>query len=62
MKLLKLSVEGLPQFEKGLEVEFVAQQRVDDVDREMLYCVFPTYMSIRPFHLSVSMLQERRRC
>ena len=40
MKLLKLSVEGLPQFEKGLEVEFVAQQRVDDVDREMLYCVF----------------------
>lgn len=40
MKILKLSIEGLPNFKNTLEVDFVAQQRVDDDDRAQMYNVF----------------------
>ncbi len=40
MKLLKLVIEGLPHFENILSVDFVAQQRVDDDDKELLNNVF----------------------
>lgn len=40
MKILKLSMSGLPNFKETLSVDFVAQQRVDDNDMEQLYNVF----------------------
>lgn len=40
MKLLKLSVEGLPHFGNSLEIDFMAQQRVDGNDKEQLCNVF----------------------
>lgn len=40
MKLLKLTLEGLPHFNSILNIDFVAQQRVDDDDKERLYNVF----------------------
>lgn len=40
MKLLKLTLEGLPHFNNILNIDFVAQQRVDDDDKERLYNVF----------------------
>lgn len=40
MKLLKLTLEGLPHFNDILDIDFVAQQRVDDDDKERLYNVF----------------------
>ncbi len=40
MKLLKLTVEGLPHFKDILDIDFVAQQRVDDDDKERLYNVY----------------------
>ncbi len=40
MKILKLTLEGLPHFNDILDIDFVAQQRVDDDDKERLYNVF----------------------
>lgn len=40
MKLLKLVINGLPHFRNELEIDFVAQQRVDQFDKERLYNVF----------------------
>lgn len=40
MKILKLSIEGLQNFKNNLEVDFVAQQRVDDDDRIQMFNVF----------------------
>ena len=40
MKILKLSIEGLQNFKNILEVDFVAQQRVDDDDRIQMFNVF----------------------
>ncbi len=40
MKILKLSIEGLENFKNVLEVDFVAQQRVDDDDRIQMFNVF----------------------
>ena len=40
MKILKISIERLPHFKNNLEIDFVAQQRVDNNDREQLYNVF----------------------
>ena len=40
MKILRLSISGLPNFKEPLSVDFVAQQRVDDDDMEQLYNVF----------------------
>lgn len=40
MKLLKLTLEGMPNFNDKLNIDFVAQQRVDDDDKERLYNVF----------------------
>ena len=34
MKILKISIKGLPHFQHDLNIDFVAQQRVDDDDRE----------------------------
>lgn len=40
MKLLKLTVKGLPHFKNILDIDFVAQQRVEDDDKERLCNVF----------------------
>lgn len=40
MKLLKLSVNGLPLFKGDLEFEFVAKQRVDAHDKEHMHNLF----------------------
>ncbi len=40
MKILKLTIKGLPQFKDILDIDFVAQQRVNDDDKERLYNVF----------------------
>lgn len=40
MKILKLTLEGLPHFSNILDIDFVAQQRVDDNDKERLFNVF----------------------
>ena len=40
MKLLKIVINGLPHFQNELDLDFVAQQRVDDYDKERLCNVF----------------------
>ncbi len=40
MKILKVMLRNLPHFENEFEINFVAQQRVSDDDREGLYNVF----------------------
>lgn len=40
MKLLKLVINGLPHFKNELDIDFVAQQRVDHYDKERLCNVF----------------------
>lgn len=40
MKILKLTFKGLPNFNKELDIDFVAQQRVNDEDKEQLCNVF----------------------
>lgn len=40
MKILKLDVKGLPLLNSDLCIDFVAQQRVDDNDKEQLYNIF----------------------
>lgn len=40
MKILKLEVEGLPNFKDKLSIDFLAQQRVAEDDTEQLYNVF----------------------
>lgn len=40
MKILKLTFEGLPNFNNILDINFMAQQRVDADDKEHLYNVF----------------------
>lgn len=40
MKILKLSIEGLQNLKNTLEVDFVAQQRVNDDDKEQMFNVF----------------------
>ncbi len=40
MKLLKIVINGLPHFKNELDIDFVAQQRVNDYDKERLYNVF----------------------
>jgi len=40
MKILKLAIEGLPHFKENLDIDFVAQQRVDNNASEQLYNVF----------------------
>lgn len=46
MKIFKLSIEGLQNFKNNLEIDFVAQQRVDD-DRIQMFNVFSN-VSISP--------------
>lgn len=40
MRILKLTLEGLPHFKNNLDIDFVAQQRVDDEDKEKLFNIF----------------------
>ena len=40
MKTLKLVMEGLPHFKDKIELNFVAQQRVNDYDKERLHHAF----------------------
>ncbi|MDE6254504.1 MAG: ATP-binding protein [Lachnospiraceae bacterium] len=40
MKILKLSIEGLQNLKSRLEIDFVAQQRVDDDNRAQMFNVF----------------------
>nr|WP_294494097.1 AAA family ATPase [uncultured Mediterraneibacter sp.] len=40
MKILKISIENLPHFKKKMDIDFVAQQRVDSDDREYLLHAF----------------------
>ncbi len=40
MKILKLTIEGLPHFKDVLDIDFVAKQRVDDADKERLCNLF----------------------
>lgn len=40
MKVLKILINRLPHFKNDLEIDFVAQQRVDEDDREQLFNVF----------------------
>ncbi len=40
MKLLKLTLEGMPRFHDTLDIDFVAQQRVNDDDKRRLSNVF----------------------
>ena len=40
MKLLKLTICGLPNFKDTLDLDFVAQQRVNDRDKEKLYNLY----------------------
>ena len=40
MKILKISIKGLPHFQHDLNIDFVAQQRVADDDREQLSNIF----------------------
>ena len=40
MKILKLDVKGLPLLNSDLCIDFIAQQRVDDNDKEQLYNIF----------------------
>ncbi len=41
MKLLRLEIEGLTHFQDTFAIDFVAQQRVDDNDKEQLYNILP---------------------
>ena len=40
MKILKLSIKGLQNLKNTLDVDFVAQQRVDNDAREQMFNVF----------------------
>lgn len=40
MKILKLAIEGLPNLKNRLDIDFVAQQRVDDDDKTQMFNVF----------------------
>ena len=40
MKLLKLTIKGLPLFKNDLDIDFIAQRRVDNNDKEYLYHLF----------------------
>ncbi len=40
MKILKLTLEGLPHFNGILDIDFIAKQRVNEDDKEQLYNVF----------------------
>ena len=40
MKVLRITVQGLPLFKKELDISFYAQQRVADDDRDLLYPLF----------------------
>ena len=40
MKLLKLTVEGLPHFNGIFDIDFITRQRVSENDKEQLYNVF----------------------
>lgn len=40
MKLLKLTLEGLPHFNGIFDIDFIARQRIDEDDKEQLYNVF----------------------
>lgn len=42
MKLLKITMEGLPHFKDVLDIDFTARQRVNDEDKERLCNVFST--------------------
>lgn len=42
MKLIALSLQGLPLFQKGLSLSFFASQRVSDEDKESLFAVTPS--------------------
>ena len=40
MKLLKLTIKGLPLFKNDLDIDFIAQRRVGNNDKEYLYHLF----------------------
>lgn len=40
MKLLKITIDGLPHFQNVLDIDFITQQRVSDDNKEQLYNVF----------------------
>ena len=44
MKILKIVVNGLPHVKDELNIDFVAQQRVDTYYKEHLFNVFLIYM------------------
>lgn len=43
MKLLRITVNGLPLFKKELDLLFYTQQRVNEYDKEKLYKIEPNY-------------------
>lgn len=40
MKLLKINIQDMPRFKGDIDIDFIARQRVDEDDKEWLYCVF----------------------
>lgn len=40
MRLLRISVSGLPNFKDVLDIDFIAKQRVDNIDKEQLNYLF----------------------
>ncbi|XCP84761.1 AAA family ATPase [Roseburia hominis] len=40
MKLLKINIQDMPRFKGDIDIDFIARQRVDEDDKERLYCVF----------------------
>jgi len=40
MRVLRINIQNLPRFKDDLNIDFIARQRVNDDDREKLYCVF----------------------
>ena len=40
MKLLKINIHDMPRFKGDIDIDFIARQRVDEDDKECLYCVF----------------------
>ena len=40
MRILKINIKNMPRFKGELDIDFIARQRVNDDDKEKLYCVF----------------------
>ncbi len=40
MKLLRINIQDMPRFKGNIDIDFITKQRVDEDDKESLYCVF----------------------